>query len=90
MMPLSNSVSRCTPGIFNLRDEKVYCGGWFSARARRGRFGVRVRESTLARGRVATDNRPWYAGWVSGQDVFDVPREQCPIEMRWLVYQKPA
>ena len=32
----------------------------------------------------------WYAGWVSGQDVFDVPREQCPIEMRWLVYQKPA
>jgi SAM-dependent methyltransferase len=29
----------------------------------------------------------WYAGWVSGQDVFDVERENCPIEMRWLVYQ---
>jgi SAM-dependent methyltransferase len=32
----------------------------------------------------------WYAEWVSGQDVFDVPREECPIEMRWLVYQKAA
>ena len=30
----------------------------------------------------------WYAAWVSGQDVFDVPREQSPIEMRWLVYEK--
>jgi SAM-dependent methyltransferase len=32
----------------------------------------------------------WYADWVSGRDVFDLPREECPIEMRWLVYQKPA
>ena len=32
----------------------------------------------------------WYAEWVSGQDVFDVAREECPIEMRWLVYQKRA
>jgi SAM-dependent methyltransferase len=31
----------------------------------------------------------WYADWVSGRDVFDLPREECPIEMRWLVYQKP-
>jgi len=30
----------------------------------------------------------WYAGWVAGQDVFDLPREHCPNEMRWLVYQK--
>ena len=30
----------------------------------------------------------WYAGWVSGLDVFDVERETSPIEMRWLVYQK--
>jgi SAM-dependent methyltransferase len=30
----------------------------------------------------------WYPGWVSGLDVFDVEREACPIEMRWLVYQK--
>ncbi|BBY84530.1 class I SAM-dependent methyltransferase [Mycolicibacterium tokaiense] len=30
----------------------------------------------------------WYAQWVSGQDVFDLPREQCPVEMRWLVYGK--
>lgn len=30
----------------------------------------------------------WYEGWVSGQDVFDLSREQCPIEMRWLVYRK--
>ena len=31
----------------------------------------------------------WYADWVSGQDVFDVPRSDRPIEMRWLVYEKP-
>ncbi len=30
----------------------------------------------------------WYADWVSGLDVFDVEREVCPIDMRWLVYQK--
>jgi SAM-dependent methyltransferase len=30
----------------------------------------------------------WYANWVSGLDVFDVPREQSPIEMRWLVWRK--
>jgi SAM-dependent methyltransferase len=32
----------------------------------------------------------WFADWVSGRDVFDLPREECPIEMRWLVYQKPT
>jgi hypothetical protein len=32
----------------------------------------------------------WYAEWVSGQDVFDLPRDQCPIDMRWLVYQKTS
>ncbi len=32
----------------------------------------------------------WYADWVSGLDVFDLSREECPIEMRWLVYQKPT
>ena len=30
----------------------------------------------------------WYANWVSGLDVFDVAREESPIEMRWLVYRK--
>ena len=30
----------------------------------------------------------WYEAWTSGQDVFDVPREASPMEMRWLVYQK--
>ncbi|MCX6484153.1 MAG: SAM-dependent methyltransferase, partial [Mycobacterium sp.] len=30
----------------------------------------------------------WYANWVSGLDVFDVPREDSPIELRWLVYRK--
>lgn len=32
----------------------------------------------------------WYADWVSGLDVFALPREQSPIEMRWLVYRKKA
>ena len=30
----------------------------------------------------------WYADWVTGLDVFELKREECPIEMRWLVYQK--
>jgi SAM-dependent methyltransferase len=32
----------------------------------------------------------WYADWVSGLDVFSIEREKCPIEMRWLVYQKTS
>ncbi len=32
----------------------------------------------------------WYADWVSGLDVFDVPRERSPIEMRWLVYRRTS
>jgi hypothetical protein len=32
----------------------------------------------------------WYAEWTRGLDVFDVQPEACPIEMRWLVYRKPA
>lgn len=32
----------------------------------------------------------WYADWVSGLDVFDVPRHESPIEMRWLVWRKFA
>jgi precorrin-6B methylase 2 len=30
----------------------------------------------------------WYAQWASGLDVFDVERENSPIELRWLVYRK--
>ncbi|MDT5274345.1 MAG: hypothetical protein QOG95_1277 [Mycobacterium sp.] len=30
----------------------------------------------------------WYDGWASGLDVFDLEREEAPIELRWLVYQK--
>lgn len=30
----------------------------------------------------------WYANWVSGLDVFTIDREICPIEMRWLVFQR--
>jgi SAM-dependent methyltransferase len=30
----------------------------------------------------------WYAAWVSGLDVFGGKREDSPIELRWLVYQK--
>jgi hypothetical protein len=30
----------------------------------------------------------WYADWVKGVDLFDVDPEKCPIEMRWLVYEK--
>ncbi|MFZ1175146.1 MAG: class I SAM-dependent methyltransferase, partial [Mycobacterium sp.] len=30
----------------------------------------------------------WFEGWASGVDVFDVEREDSPIELRWLVYQR--
>jgi 2-polyprenyl-3-methyl-5-hydroxy-6-metoxy-1,4-benzoquinol methylase len=30
----------------------------------------------------------WYSEWVSGLDVFQLPSEDCPISMRWLVYRK--
>jgi precorrin-6B methylase 2 len=30
----------------------------------------------------------WYDGWAGGLDVFDLDREESPIELRWLVYQK--
>lgn len=30
----------------------------------------------------------WYAGWVSGRDIFGLDREECPVDMRWMVYRK--
>jgi SAM-dependent methyltransferase len=32
----------------------------------------------------------WYVGWASGNDLFDLPGDDCPIELRWLVYEKPS
>ena len=32
----------------------------------------------------------WFDGWASGLDVFDVERDDSPIELRWLVYRKPG
>lgn len=32
----------------------------------------------------------WYANWVDGLDVFDIEPAASPIEMRWLVFQKPG
>lgn len=31
---------------------------------------------------------PWYADWTTGRDVFDLPREECPIELRWLLFRR--
>jgi 2-polyprenyl-3-methyl-5-hydroxy-6-metoxy-1,4-benzoquinol methylase len=30
----------------------------------------------------------WFEGWAAGQDVFDLPRGECPIEVRWLTFRK--
>ena len=32
----------------------------------------------------------WYPDWVCGLDVFDVPRDDSPITMRWLVWLKES
>jgi SAM-dependent methyltransferase len=30
----------------------------------------------------------WYEEWTAGQDLFDLPTGQCPMEMRWMTYRK--
>ena len=30
----------------------------------------------------------WFEDWASGRDVFDVDREQSPIELRWFVHRR--
>jgi SAM-dependent methyltransferase len=30
----------------------------------------------------------WYEGWSAGLDLFDLPAERAPLELRWLVYRK--
>jgi SAM-dependent methyltransferase len=30
----------------------------------------------------------WFANWASGLDLFDVERDESPIDLRWLVYRK--
>lgn len=30
----------------------------------------------------------WYEDWVAGRDVFALPAEESPIELRWLVFRK--
>ena len=32
----------------------------------------------------------WYANWARGLDVFNVPAERSPIELRWMVYRNGA
>ncbi|MDM4139371.1 MULTISPECIES: methyltransferase domain-containing protein [Mycobacterium] len=43
--------------------------------------------------RSASDAWPptgWFEGWAGGLDVFDVERDDSPIELRWLVFEKTA
>lgn len=30
----------------------------------------------------------WYIGWITGQDAFRTTREESPMELRWLIYQR--
>jgi len=30
----------------------------------------------------------WFEGWANGLDVFDLDREDSPVDLRWLVYRK--
>lgn len=32
--------------------------------------------------------RTWYAEWTTGRDIFDLPEDRSPVEMRWLVYRR--
>jgi SAM-dependent methyltransferase len=31
---------------------------------------------------------PWYVNWISGLDLYEIEREDCPVELRWLVFEK--
>ena len=31
----------------------------------------------------------WFEGWVQGTDLFDLPEDESPIDMRWLVFRRP-
>ncbi|MGC4092855.1 MAG: class I SAM-dependent methyltransferase [Polyangiaceae bacterium] len=31
---------------------------------------------------------PWYVNWVSGLDVYELPRAESPVELRWLLFRK--
>jgi SAM-dependent methyltransferase len=31
---------------------------------------------------------PWYENWISGLDVYDVAPGQCPVELRWLTFER--
>ena len=33
---------------------------------------------------------PWYPDWVSGLDLFNTSRDDSPVNLRWLVFQKNA
>lgn len=32
----------------------------------------------------------WYQQWAEGRDLFELPAERCPVELRWLVFVKEA
>jgi 2-polyprenyl-3-methyl-5-hydroxy-6-metoxy-1,4-benzoquinol methylase len=32
---------------------------------------------------------PWFESWALGRNAFDLPPEQCPISLRWRLYEKP-
>ena len=34
---------------------------------------------------IAWPPTQWYEEWVTGRDVFDLPRDEVPMELRWLV-----
>jgi SAM-dependent methyltransferase len=33
---------------------------------------------------------PWYENWTQGLDVYAIDVEQCPVELRWLTFEKRA
>ena len=30
----------------------------------------------------------WFVPWVAGQDLFDIPENRSPVELRWLSYRR--
>ena len=31
---------------------------------------------------------PWFEAWSEGRDLFDLPRDDAPMELRWVVYRR--
>jgi SAM-dependent methyltransferase len=71
--------------LFTRRDLEVACQGLpFQREA--DESAAEYEKTHLPEGQYPPTG--WYEGWCAGQDLFDLPAERPPMELRWVVYRK--